>query len=195
MVKTVDGQLVGEGQPGSELPPEQYPPTLSRPIANTPSEAAQREHYITHIPFQPWCPVCVGARGRSDHHRINSGIVTTLIPLVGFDFCFLRAHRGSHTMPVLVLVDKDSGCLAALPLPSKSTQEPWMATYVVKVLQYFGHHGSIILKGDRKHAVMDLLHQVARLRGGRTHIEKNALGDSQGNGLAERGCSEHSDDG
>ena len=57
---------------------------------------------------------------------------------------------------------------------------------VDKIVRDFGHHGSVVLKGDREHALANLLSQVASLRSQRTHIEESALGDSQSNGRAER---------
>ena len=87
---------------------------------------------------------------------------------------------------MLVMVDKASGCVTAIPLPGKSVNSSWLPAYVVRNIQHYGHHGGVILKSDREHAVTDLLHQVARLRQPRTQIEKSALGDSQSNGLAER---------
>ena len=76
------------------------------------------------------------------------------------------------------MVDKNSGCVTAVPLPGKGMNEPWLPAHVVRTIQYYGHHAGVILKSDRGHAIADLLHQAARLRAARTHIEKSALGDS-----------------
>ena len=84
---------------------------------------------------------------------------------MAFDFAFLREHKGSRLLTVLVMADKASGCVAAVPLPGKGMSSPWLPAHVVRTLQYYGHHGGIILKSDREHAVTELLHQVARLRG------------------------------
>ena len=84
-----------------------------------PSERQRFEHSITHLPFQTWCPVCVGARGRSDMHR-HASQNSTHVPPVAFDLAFFGEARGTTNVPVLVAVDKDSGCIAALALLAKS---------------------------------------------------------------------------
>ena len=118
-------------------------------------------------------------------HRVRAPD-TTGIPLVAFDFAFFREGRGMTNIPVLVLADKDSGCVGALPLPDKSSFPSWVAPSVCRLIQSFGHHGALILKSDRENALMDIIRQVAQIRPGRTQIETGALGDSQSNGRAER---------
>ena len=129
--------------------------------------------------------MCVAARGRSDPHR-RGAAATTELPLVAFDFGFLREGRGTHTTPVLVAADKDSGCVFAWALESKSAYPGWLPAAIDRCLRDLGHHGHVILKGDRENSLMSILHQVARLRPLRTQIERSALGDSQSNGRAER---------
>ena len=103
--------------------PEDVPSVRCRPPVPMPSEKVRFEHSLTHIPFQPWCEICVSARGRGDPLRPAVG-PSTLIPLVAFDFAFFREGRGMINVPVLVMSDKDSGCVGALALPSKSTFHP-----------------------------------------------------------------------
>ena len=165
---------------------EDFPHVRHRRPDPEPSESQRFEHSLTHLPYKSWCPVCVGARGRSDPHR-QATTATTEIPQISFDFAFFREGRGTHTVPVLVGVDKDTACLFAYALPSKSGALPgWLPSEIERSIRDLGHHGSIILKGDRENSLVSILHQVARLRGGRTQIERNATADSQSNGRAER---------
>ena len=89
-------------------------------------------------------------------------------------------------IPVLVLADKESGCVGALALPSKSAFPQWLAPLICRMIREFGHHGPVILKGDKENALMDALHRTARLWGSRAQVERGALSDSQSNGRAER---------
>ena len=43
------------------------PQTLTSP--DKPTEKEVDEHYLTHLPYRNWCPVCVAAAGREDQHR------------------------------------------------------------------------------------------------------------------------------
>ena len=50
-----------------------------------------------------------------------------------------------------------------------------------------GLHGDLTLRSDQEPAVVDLLKQVAKLRGvGRTFMEQSPVGDSKPIGVAER---------
>ena len=113
--------------------PQDVPAVRYRVSDPLPSESQRFEHSITHLPFKTWCPVCVGARGRNDMHRRVTAS-TTQVPLVAFDFAFFRESRGTTNVPVLVAVDKDSGCVAALALPSKSSFPLWLAPLIARII-------------------------------------------------------------
>jgi len=50
------------------------PETVMRelPVPSKPSEAEVRQHNLTHMPHQSWCPVCIKARGKDDRHLRSS---------------------------------------------------------------------------------------------------------------------------
>ena len=62
--------------------------------------------------------------------------------------------------------------------------------HVLRDLTKMGIHNDVklVLKSDQEHAIVDLVKEVARTRGGigRTLIEQAPRGDSAGNGLVER---------
>ena len=47
--------------------PVRRPANLPLPIA--PSQGEWDDHFRSHIEYQPWCPICVQARGREDGHE------------------------------------------------------------------------------------------------------------------------------
>ena len=72
-------------------------------------------------------------------------------------------------------------------VPVKGGDQEWVAEQLVRDLLKFGHHGDLILKSDQEPAVVDLLREVARLRGTRrTILEQSPVGDSRANGIIER---------
>ena len=112
---------------------------------------------------------------------------TTEIPQLSLDFAFFREGRGTAMVPVLVMVDKDTACIFAYVLESKSSTLPsWIPRELQRCIQQLGYFGAIILKGDREPSLTAVLHHVARLRQAPTQIEHNAVGDSQSNGRVER---------
>ena len=55
--------------PDTEADPGYVPRVRHKRLADGPSEGEKFEHNITHIPYKPWCSICVSARGRNDPHR------------------------------------------------------------------------------------------------------------------------------
>ena len=139
----VDPTITSNTDPVENPDPQDVPQIRHRPSVPTPGPTEVQEHNITHIPYKAWCPICVKARGRSDGHG-GTSTDTTGIPLVAWDFAFFREHRGVASTPVLVGVDKDTGCLFAICLPSKGNLPGWVAVRVCKFLRELGHHGHVI---------------------------------------------------
>ena len=44
-------------------------PAKPLPSPKTMTEAQRRIHDITHLPYDPGCPICVSCRRPNDHHR------------------------------------------------------------------------------------------------------------------------------
>ena len=59
------------------------------PSPQQPSREAMLRHFLTHVPYAPWCPFCVGFRKPNLHHRRckPSG---REIPLLVADYAFVR---------------------------------------------------------------------------------------------------------
>ena len=51
-----------------------------------PTSEERERHYKTHVPFRPWCPVCVEAKGIEDPHRSAQRGRKHEIPLVAIDY-------------------------------------------------------------------------------------------------------------
>ena len=73
--------------PDTDADPGDIPRVRHRRPAEIPSERERFEHNITHIPYRPWCEVCVAARGRSDPHKVIK-VSHTMAPVIAFDFAF-----------------------------------------------------------------------------------------------------------
>ena len=67
--------------------PTPFQPTLSQCL----------DHYVTHYPYQSWCPYCVEGRGREfGHSRVNKESIAT--PTNSFDYAFLSDGEESMRM-------------------------------------------------------------------------------------------------
>ena len=109
------------------------------------------------------------------------------MPEVHADYCFPRDHTGGEYAVVLVARDRETRMTVAHVVPLKGAEQEWVAEQVVRDLLNIGHHGALTLKTDQEPAIIDLMRSVAKLRGAsRTALEQFPVGDSAGNGVAER---------
>ncbi len=65
------------------------PKTLTSPIR--PSAADVDKHYVTHLPFRSWCPVCQAAKMREDPHwrarrEPERGSQKSGLPIISLDY-------------------------------------------------------------------------------------------------------------
>ena len=72
-------------------------------------------------------------------------------------------------------------------VPHKGAGVDWVGEQLVRDLVRLGIHGKVILKSDQEPAIIDVLNEVARMRGeSRTIIEHSPVADSKANGVIER---------
>ena len=110
-----------------------------------------------------------------------------IYPEVCWDYCFPRDGPGSNYVVVLVGQDRQSRATVAHVVPFKGADQEWVAEQCARDLLRFGLHGHVVLKSDQENVVVDVLREVAKLRGEqRTFVDQSPVGDSQGNGVAER---------
>jgi len=154
-----------------------------------PTLQEKNEHRKTHLPFRPWCPICVRGRAKNwAHYKAKKEEDEEKGPSVSFDYCFLRDKVGDPSLPVLVGKDRATGALVAHAVPEKGAGLEWTAKQVCRDLVKLGIGGQVVLKADQEPALKSVLEEVIKLRGSdRTIPEFSPTGESQANGLAERG--------
>ena len=100
---------------------------------------------------------------------------------------FPRDAAGGDYAVVLVGRDQQSRATVAHVVPHKGADHEWIAEQCARDLLRFGLHGSVVLKSDQENAVVDVLREVAKIRGeARTVLDQSPVGDSQGNGVTAR---------
>ena len=91
-----------------------------------PGEETQQKHFLTHIPYQPWCSSCVCFRARADQHQRTGASRRGGVATISFDFEYTKAVPDSKdakevdSMISLVMVDSSTGYVHAAPLRSKN---------------------------------------------------------------------------
>ena len=88
----------------------------SQPAEPTPE--ARRQHESTHLPYAPWCEVCVAHKARDNAHHPTDP--AERIPTISFDFGFSsRDDDGRQELCCLFLHDSVTGWREAIAVPGK----------------------------------------------------------------------------
>ena len=185
--------VVGEGAEGEAGEDEgEVDESMARPPRRmqdpqAPSAAEVEQHWLTHLPYRSWCAVCTKAKGKSlPHFRQNEKDRAN--PEIHVDYCFM-GERESEMLTILVMKDRDSRMLGAAVVPRKGTTGRYAADEVVDFLRELGCSAMpVTLKSDQEPAIVALLDEVVRRRPtAQTFIEHSPVGESQSNGVVERG--------
>ena len=154
-----------------------------------PSAGEREEHVRTHLPFRTWCEQCMAGRGvATGHKQRGREDVDDVVPTIGFDYCFLRNAPGEPSVSVIVSKDRATRSISAHAVPHKGAGVDWAVDQAIKDLKKIGYYSKVVLRSDQEPAVVDFLEEIARRREGCVTVVENApVGESQSNGLAERG--------
>jgi hypothetical protein len=91
-------------------------PASTLPVPTEPSQAEKLRHELTHLPYQPWCSICVGAKGKQPHHKT----LTSRIPLVQIDYAFAKLQPDGEDTTILTMINVTTGMTAAYAIDTKS---------------------------------------------------------------------------
>ena len=144
-------------------------------------------HNRSHTPYRSWCKHCVAGRAPNLPHRPRRPDQGALKNEIAADYCFLRNAARDVSQPVLVARDRRTGIYIAHAVPFKGAGVEWIAKQMLRDVRKCGYHGRVVFRTDGEPAILDLMGEVARLRGDLpTVLEHGAPGDSQSNGFVER---------
>ena len=138
-------------------------PTRALKSPGQPSVEEKTAHEMHHLPYRPWCPECVEARGVDDPHHRQPALDELATPKVMFDIffvgpdemakkykimngCFslrdkerfLSSQELDLTIAVLNLVDCKTNAQGTF-LANKELDE-YEVNYIVAMLDYWGSH-------------------------------------------------------
>ena len=148
----------------AELERKPHSPTLAVP----PSEEAQRQHELTHTPYQSWCESCICFKARANRQLRDDSSRASETPTVSFDLAFTRSipegvnPQDVSALPFLVMVDSASGYVGCVPLRSKGQLE-LMTREVLSFTAGLGH-AEVIFRCDNEPTMRQLLKYVVSTR-------------------------------
>jgi hypothetical protein len=105
-----------------------------------PTDEEREAHSLTHLPFAPWCEICLRSRTRDNPHRSMpkeeeaTALVGPALPLVSMDWFEVKGsptdERSEESPPgftqCLMVTDGQTGYVAAIPCPEKKNQAAYV---------------------------------------------------------------------
>ncbi len=171
---------------GAEAAAEAQQP-MRRTPSTRPTAAEIRAHRVSHLPFRDWCPECVAGRAKDWPHRQQKETEELTIPEINMDYCFIRDEPGDEYSVVLVGKDRSTKLILAHVVPNKGGDVEWVCEQVCRDIKKFGIRGDVVFRSDQEPALVDLLNQICSMRpSSRACTTHSGVGDSKGNGMAER---------
>ena len=163
---------------------EVEPPVAIEVLApDEPTSDERRHHGLTHLPYQPWCNICVRARGRENRH-VSRSQNQPGTPVIQCDYCFLKTEEDAPLVTVLVAIDTEYKQMVAIPLEKKGNRDPFASRNLAAFALYVGHP-KVIIQGDSEHALMAVIHDACALLTAATP-RTSPVNSKGSNGAAER---------
>ena len=171
------------------------PQVKTRPVPPAPSDKEREEHNCSgHAVYRPWCPPCVGGRGRSEKHETVNAESRDL-PTVGSDYTYLAEKQqdviDEKASPILVSTCNKSGWIKSDVLPTKSGQNKHCVMMLVNLYILLGF-ARFISKSDQEPAILDLRRRAISYskseHGMEIVPEESPTYESPSNGFVEGAC-------
>ncbi|CAE7822254.1 unnamed protein product [Symbiodinium necroappetens] len=166
---------------------ERKPKGVAKPDEPTPQEIA--EHMITHQPYRAWCSQCVAHRGRQDqHHDLDHAHTSESVVSLDFGFC-KRQESEENLLTVVVIHDRQTKALHAIPTMSKGGQAlSYLTTECTRFVTWLGHR-EVCFKSDGEPAIKAVVKSVekaCRQLGVKTRSVTAPVEDHEANGAVEQ---------
>ena len=166
---------------------EEAPVKMRRNPADPTSEERAR-HDATHLPFRPWCPVCVEAWATEDpHYRTTAEEQAKGKARICVDYCEIGEDLADKTdkQEVLVARDKWSKMMHASVAECKGNEDTFIAKQLSNFIMSTGYY-EFELKTDGEPVLVAVAKRIKEINKVNIILKNPAAYDPQSNGMAER---------
>ena len=171
-----------------------------------PSAAERAAHEGHHLPFRPWCPLCVQARADDDPHYVQEPADEKQVPKVVFDIFYVGTDQlaakyklkggyfSCREKPLVTKTDLDQAIavlnvidckiLAQATLFANKELDDYKVSFLIAVLEVWGHT-TVVLQTDQEPATLALANAVRDRRSHSTLVRGSPPFSKQSAGYAE----------
>ena len=153
-----------------------------------PTKKEREEREVLHLPYTPWCKLCVLGKGPSDHHVTEKkDVADVTVPTISIDYMFLGTKNvKAKDRTVLAIFDNRTKAVMALMTHSKGPVE-WVMNAAVKFIDELGY-GKMAssIKCDGEPAIMAVRDAISKKRAAPTIPLDAPVREAQSNGGMER---------
>ena len=137
-------------------------PAKPLPSPKTMTEAQRRIHDITHLPYDPGCPICVSCRRPNDHHRRVKDSERT-IPLIVADYGFPKNSEDDEALTLLIMRVYPYKICMCTWVPSKG-RDPRVIARIVRFIKENGLT-HFAYRSDREPAITAMIEEACAMSG------------------------------
>ena len=103
------------------------------PVPHEPSEFEQWKHQLTHIPFQPWCTLCVKSNAQAEPHKRTERIIEdSELPVRQCDHLMLKDVAATSGLKVLSMYVRTFGYGMSALVEIKGPTDTFATMWAVK---------------------------------------------------------------
>ena len=161
-------------------------------LVTSPDDPTQEErdlHDATHLPPRSWCRVCLEARAREDgHFRQGESRKAQGVPIISLDYAFIDHKDSEQKNGIVVMKCHRTKYTFSHVVENKGSEAGMSETVnqLVRDIESLGYK-QVILQCDAENSIKDLRNTIIRKRIDETLYRDVAKGQSQSNGVVERG--------
>ena len=143
--EVVEAEDPGHEELDESMPePDAVPRGVAVPV--TPSDKDREAHELTHLPTQPWCSVCVRAKGVDERHlrrpageRAEAQGVDHM-PVIQFDYAYLSSvNEKGEQVRMRTILDASTGYGTACVIDVKGGGDKYVISSAVSFLKELGY--------------------------------------------------------
>lgn len=143
----VDPELAEQDFSADDAPEEAKVKRMPNPADPTAEE--RERQYPTHLPYTPWCKICVQTKAREDPHykQVNTELQSRM-PEIAMDCNSLTQTKDeTDRLGLLVCKDRWTQTFFCCQNQRKGAQDAHIVDNVVKVIESMGHTKTTLVTG------------------------------------------------